>query len=151
MFYEDINITKRETITNGAKYDFFIYDMLSLEKKHSNKKFGKGETVISKVKKFKMLDDETGEMLDVKMRCSKKLDDALDGIEPSESQEVFDKCVKELDTKGIVVVWFGEMKDSIFSFKNDENYSIKPHIRGVFYLWDDGKYLLKMTDTDVNN
>ena len=80
MFYEDINITKRKTITNGAKYDFFIYDMLSLEKKHSNKKFGKGETVISKVKKFKMLDDETGEMLDVKIRCSKKLDDALDDL-----------------------------------------------------------------------
>jgi hypothetical protein len=56
------------------------------------------------VKKFKMLDDETGEMLDVKIRCSKKLDDALDGIEPSESKEVFNKCVKELDTKGIVVV-----------------------------------------------
>ena len=40
MFYEDINITKRKTITNGAKYDFFIYDMLSLEKKVSKgKKF----------------------------------------------------------------------------------------------------------------
>jgi len=104
MFYEDINITKRKTITNGAKYDFFIYDMLSLEKKHSNKKFGKGETVISKVKKFQMLDDETGEMLDVKIRCSKKLDDALDGFDPSESKKVFNKCVKELETKGIVVV-----------------------------------------------
>ena len=138
MFYEDINITKRKTITNGAKYDFFIYDMLSLEKKHSNRKFGKGETVISKVKKFKMLDDETGEMLDVKIRCSKKLDDALDGFEPSESEEVFNKCIKELEKKGIVIVWFGELKDSISSFKNDENYSIKPHIRGVFCLWDDG-------------
>ncbi|MDC0480032.1 hypothetical protein OAN76_00945 [Candidatus Marinimicrobia bacterium] len=104
MFYEDINIVKRKTITNGAKYDFFIYDMLSLEKKHSNKKYGKGETVISKVKNFKMLDDESGEMLDVKLRCSKKLDDALDGIEPSESKKVFNKCVKELEEKGLVIV-----------------------------------------------
>jgi hypothetical protein len=51
-----------------------------------------------------MLDDETGEMLDVKIRCSKKLDDALDGFEPDESKKVFNKCVKELETKGIVVV-----------------------------------------------
>jgi hypothetical protein len=102
MFYEDINITKRKTITNGAKYDFFIYDMLSLEKKHSNKKFGKGDTVISKVKKFQMLDDETGEMLDVKVRCSKKLDDALDGIEHSESTKVLEKCLIELENRGLV-------------------------------------------------
>ena len=76
--------------------------MLSLEKKHSNKKFGKGETVISKVKKFQMLDDETGEMLDVKIRCSKKLDDSLDGINPSESKKVLNKCLKELEKKGMV-------------------------------------------------
>ena len=102
MFYEDINITKRKTITNGAKYDFFIYDMLSLEKKHSNGKFGKGETLISRVKDFKMLDDESGEMLDVKIRCSKKLDDSLDGIDPSESKKVLNKCLKELEKKGMV-------------------------------------------------
>jgi len=104
MFYEDINIIKRKTITNGAKYDFFIYNMLSLEKKHSNGKFGKGETVICKVKNFKMLDDETGEMLDVKIKCSKKLDDALDGIDPSQSEEVLNKCLKELEEKGMVRV-----------------------------------------------
>ena len=57
MFYEDINITKRKTITNGKKYDFFIYTLVSLEHKLSNGKFGKGDTVISKVKDFKMLDD----------------------------------------------------------------------------------------------
>ena len=105
MFYEDINITKRKTITNGAKYDFFIYDMLSLEKKHSNGKFGKGETLISRVKDFKMLDDESGEMLDVKIRCSKKLDDSLDGIDPSESKKVLNKCLKELEKKGMVRGW----------------------------------------------
>ena len=50
--YDDIKLTKRKTITNGEKYDFYIYDMLALEKEFSNKKFGKGETVISKVKDF---------------------------------------------------------------------------------------------------
>jgi len=129
MFYEDINITKRKTITNGAKYDFFIYDMLSLEKKHSNKKFGKGETVISKVKKFQMLDDETGEMLDVKIRCSKKLDDALDGnewwnlrtynnqevapglyiyvVETPGGEKLIDACVKKLN-QGTPIIIFPE-------------------------------------------
>ena len=105
MFYEDINIIKRKTITNGAKYDFFIYDMLSLERKHSNGKFGKGETLISRVKDFKMLDDESGEMLDVKIRCSKKLEDSLDGINPSESKKVLNKCLKELEKKGMVRGW----------------------------------------------
>ena len=31
--YDDINLTKRKTITNGEKYDFYIYKTLSLEKK----------------------------------------------------------------------------------------------------------------------
>ena len=47
MYYDDINVIKRKTITNGAKYNFFIYNMLSLEKKFSYGKFGKGDTVIS--------------------------------------------------------------------------------------------------------
>ena len=102
MLYDDINTTKRKTITNGAKYDFYIYDMLSLEKKISNGKFGKGETVISKIKDFKMQDDESGELLEVKLRCSKKIDDAMEGIEPDESQEVFTKCLKELENRGLV-------------------------------------------------
>jgi len=102
MYYDDINVTKRKTITNGAKYDFFIYNMLSLEKKISNGKFGKGETVISKIKDFKMQDDESGELLEVKLRCSKKIDDAMDGIEPSESQEIFTECLKELENRGLV-------------------------------------------------
>jgi len=96
MIYEDINVTKRKTITNGKKYDFFIYDMLSLEKQFSDKvlKFGKGDTVISKVKDFKMLDEETGEMLEVKLRCSKKIDDAMEGLDPSissASKKIFKK------------------------------------------------------------
>ena len=102
MYYDDINVTKRKTITNGVKYDFFIYNMLSLEKKFSNGKFGKGETVISKIKDFKMVDDESGELLEVKLRCSKKLDDALDGIEPSESTKVLEKCLIELENRGLV-------------------------------------------------
>ena len=102
MYYDDINVTKRKTITNGEKYDFFIYNMLSLEKQFSNGKFGKGETVISKIKDFKMIDDESGELLEVKLRCSKKIDDAMDGVEPSESTEVFTKCLKELENRGLV-------------------------------------------------
>jgi hypothetical protein len=102
MLYDDINITKRKTITDGAKYDFFIYDLLSLEKKYSNGKFGKGDTVISKVKDFKMLDDETGEMLEVKLRCSKKIDDAMEGIDPSNSKIIFEKCLKKLEKRGLV-------------------------------------------------
>ena len=102
MYYDDINVIKRKTITNGVKYDFFIYNMLSLEKKFSNGKFGKGETVISKIKDFKMEDDETGEILEVKLRCSKKIDEALDGIEPSESRKVLEKCLIELENRGLV-------------------------------------------------
>ena len=102
MYYDDINVTKRKTITNGEKYDFFIYNMLSLEKQFSNGKFGKGETVISKIKDFKMVDDESGDLLEVKLRCSKKIDDAMDGIEPDESTEVFTQCLKELENRGLV-------------------------------------------------
>ena len=104
MFYDDINITKRKTITDGAKYDFFIYDLLSLEKKYSNGEFGKGDTVISKIKDYKMLDDETGEMIEVKLRCSRKIDDAMEGIDPSDSKDIFKKCLKELEKKGLVKV-----------------------------------------------
>ena len=104
MFYDDINITKRKTITDGAKYDFFIYDLLSLEKKYSNGEFGKGDTVISKIKDYKMLDDETGEMIEVKLRCSKKIDDAMEGIDPNASKNIFQKCLTELEKKGMVKV-----------------------------------------------
>ena len=107
MIYEDINVTKRKTITNGEKYDFFIYDMLSLEKQFQDKekKYGKGDTVISKVKDVKMLDDETGEMLEVKLRCSKRIDDAMENLDPSissTSKKIFKKCLKELENRGLV-------------------------------------------------
>ena len=49
-----------------------------------------------------MEDDETGEILEVKLRCSKKLDDALDGIEHSESTKVLEKCLIELENRGLV-------------------------------------------------
>ena len=51
---------------------------------------------------FKMLDDETGEMLEVKIRCSKKISDAMEGFEPKESKKVFKKCLKELENRGLV-------------------------------------------------
>jgi len=41
-------------------------------------------------------------MIEVKLRCSKKIDDALDGIDPSESKEVFKKCLEELENRGLV-------------------------------------------------
>ena len=100
--YDDIKLTKRKTITNGEKYDFYIYDMLALEKEFSNKKFGKGETVISKVKDYKLQDDESLEMLDVKLKGSKKIDDAMDSFTPEESKKVFKKCLKELERRGLV-------------------------------------------------
>ena len=100
--YDDIRLTKRKTITNGVKYNFYIYDMLRLEKEISNKKFGKGDTVISQVKDYKLMDEETGEMLDVKLRCSKKLDDAMEGINQKESKKIFNQCLKELERRGLV-------------------------------------------------
>ena len=102
--YDDIRLTKRKTITNGEKYDFYIYDMLALEKEFSNKKFGKGETVISKVKDYKLQDDESLEMLDVKLKCSKKIDDSMNGFDPKNSKKVFDKCLNELEKRGLVKV-----------------------------------------------
>ena len=100
--YDDIKLTKRKTITNGEKYDFYIYDMLALEKEFSNKKFGKGETVISKVKDYKLQDDESLEMLDVKLKCSKNIDDAMDSFTPEARKKVFKKCLKELERRGLV-------------------------------------------------
>ena len=102
--YDDIKLTKRKTITNGEKYDFYIYDMLALEKEFSNKKFGKGETVISKVKDYKLQDDESLEMLDVKLKCSKKIDDSMNGFDSKNSKKVFDNCLNELEKRGLVKV-----------------------------------------------
>ncbi|MEC7821298.1 MAG: hypothetical protein VX896_02630 [Candidatus Neomarinimicrobiota bacterium] len=103
MFYDDdINITKRKTITNGKPYDFFIYDLMPIEKEFDEtKKFGKGDTVISKCKEFTLLDYETGKKLEVKIRCSKKIDDAMEGLEPKYSKKVFRKCLKELENRGL--------------------------------------------------
>ena len=102
--YDDINLTKRKTITNGAKYDFYIYKMLSLEKKHSDGKFGKGDTVISQIKNYRLQDDESEEMLDVKLKCSKKIDDSMNGFDPKSSKKIFDNCLKELVERGLVKV-----------------------------------------------
>ena len=76
--YDDIKLAKRKTITNGEKYNFYIFDMLAIEKELSKGKYGKGDTTISIMKDFKLMDEETGEMLDVKLRCSKKINDGLE-------------------------------------------------------------------------
>jgi len=102
--YDDINLTKRKTITNGKKYNFYIYKMLSLEKKFSKGKFGKGDTSISQIKNYRLKDDESEEMLDVKLRCSKKLDDSMNGFDSSESKKVFNACLNELLKRGLVKV-----------------------------------------------
>ena len=102
--YDDIHLTKRKTITNGVKYNFYIYNMLSLEKKHSNGKYGKGETVISQIKNYRLRDEEDGELLEVKLKCSKKLDDSMDGFDPEDGKKVFDKCINELEERGLIKV-----------------------------------------------
>tara|TARA_B100001750_G_C15260102_1_gene472211 strand:+ start:57 stop:371 length:315 start_codon:yes stop_codon:yes gene_type:complete len=104
MYNDNIHLKKRETITNGVKYDFFIYEILHLEKKHSDGKFGTGESLISKEKRFKIYDKEARKKLNVKFRCSKKLLDAMDGIEPKEAKKVFNKCLKELQKDGQITV-----------------------------------------------
>ena len=102
--YDDIHLTKRKTITNGEKYNFYIYKMLSLEKKFSNGKFGKGDTVISQIKNYRLQDDEGEEMLEVKLKCSKKIDDSMNGFDPKDSKKIFDNCLKELVKRGLVKV-----------------------------------------------
>ena len=101
MYNDNIHLKKRETITNGEKYDFFIYEILYLEKKHSDGKFGTGDSLISDEKRFKVLDMKTGEKLNVKFRCSKKL---LDSMETKEGKKVFNKCLKELQKDGQITV-----------------------------------------------
>ena len=102
--YDDIHLTKRKTITNGKKYNFYIYKTLSLEKKLSNGKFGKGDTVISQIKNYRLKDDESEEMLEVKLKCSKKIDDTINGFNPGDSKKIFDKCLKDLEKRGMVKV-----------------------------------------------
>ena len=43
-------------------------------------------------------------MIEVKLRCSRKIDDAMEGIDPSASKDIFKKCLKELEKKGLVKV-----------------------------------------------
>ena len=75
----------------------------------------------SKTKDFKMLDDETGEMLEVKIRCSKRIGDALEGLEPkewttcgmAEIEESFDECIGyTLDEDGCVKPLTGDERSS---------------------------------------
>ena len=99
---DDINLTKRKTITNGKKYDFYIYKTLKLEKEISKGKFGKGDTSISQIKNYKLQDDESEAMLDVKLKVSKKLDDAMTGFTPKEAKKVMDEVLKELVKRGLV-------------------------------------------------
>ena len=41
-------------------------------------------------------------MKSVKIRCSKRIGDALEGLEPKEARKVFKKCLKELENRGLV-------------------------------------------------
>ena len=99
---DDINLTKRKTITNGKKYDFYVYKTLKLEKEISKGKFGKGDTSISQIKNYKLQDDESEAMLDVKLKVSKKLDDAMTGFTPKEAKKVMDQVLKELVERGLI-------------------------------------------------
>ena len=78
--------------------------MLSLEKKFSNGKFGKGDTVISQIKNYRLQDDESEEMLEVKLKCSKKIDDSINGFNPGNSKKIFDECLNDLEKRGMVKV-----------------------------------------------
>ena len=102
--YDNINLTKKKTITNGKKYDFYVFKTLKLEKEISKGKFGKGDTSISQIKNYKLQDDEGDELLDVKLQCSKKLDDAMTGFTPKEAKKVMDQVLEELMNIGLVKV-----------------------------------------------
>ena len=105
MYNDNIHLKKRETITNGVKYDFFIYEILHLEKKHSDGQFGTGESSISsKEKRFKIFDKQIGKKLNVKFRCSKKLLDAMEVMESKEAKKVYNKCLKELQEDGQITL-----------------------------------------------
>jgi hypothetical protein len=102
--FDDINLTKKKTITNGKKYDFYVFKTLKLEKEISKGKFGKGDTSISQIKNYKLIDDEGDDPLDVKLQCSKKLDDAMTGFTPKEAKKVMDEVLKRLMKIGLVKV-----------------------------------------------
>ena len=102
--FDDINLTKKKTITNGKKYDFYVFKTLKLEKEISKGKFGKGDTSISQIKNYKLIDDEGDDLLDVKLQCSKKLDDAMTGFTPKEAKKVMEEVLKRLMKIGLVKV-----------------------------------------------
>ena len=102
--FDDINLTKKKTITNGKKYDFYVFKTLKLEKEISKGAFGKGDTSISQIKNYKLLDDEGDDLLDVKLQCSKKLDDAMTGFTPKEAKKVMEEVLKRLMKIGLVKV-----------------------------------------------
>jgi hypothetical protein len=97
-------LKKKKTITNGKKYDFYVFKTLKLEKEISKGKFGKGDTSISQIKNYKLIDDEGDDLLDVKLQCSKKLDDAMTGFTPKEAKKVMDEVLKRLMKIGLVKV-----------------------------------------------
>ena len=105
--YDDINLTKRKTITNGKKYDFYIYKTLKLEKQFSKGKFGKGDTSISQVKNYKLQDDEK----DLKEKIIKFRQDELDhkdiayesGATKKGLYNVLDKIIKTSSRVAIAI------------------------------------------------
>ena len=102
--FDDINLTKKKTITNGKKYDYYVINNHKLEKEISKGKLGKGDTSISQIKNYKLIDDEGDDLLDVKLQCSKKLDDAMTGFTPKEAKKVMDEVLKRLMKIGLVKV-----------------------------------------------
>ena len=75
---------------------------MKLEKEISKGKFGKGDTSISQIKNYKLQDDESDAMLDVKLKVSKKLDDAMTGFTPKEAKKVMDQVLEDLVKRGLV-------------------------------------------------
>ena len=55
MYYDDINVTKRKTITNGEKYDFFVYNLLPLEKNFLRASLVKETQLLAQIKNLSCL------------------------------------------------------------------------------------------------
>ena len=58
----------------------------------------------TEIKNYKLIDDEGDDLLDVKLQCSKKLDDAMNGFTPKEAKKVMDEVLKRLMNIGLVKV-----------------------------------------------
>ena len=85
MYYDDINVTKEKLLRMGK-------NMISSSKPTaSRKEFSKVNSVRrdgnSSNKEFKLLDDESGEMLDVKLDVQ-KINDAMESPNPRKVRSI---------------------------------------------------------------